>query len=71
MTITGGVMYKKFMIFVCVFFLEYLGDLLTFLREIFLVAGSYLVVVIDIKVLIMGAPVTLETRLKVPILAVF
>ena len=37
----------------------------------FLVARSFLVVVIHIKILITGAPVTLETRLKVSVLAVF
>ena len=42
-----------------------------FVREIFLVARSYRVHVITIKSLIIGALVTLEMRLKVPILAVF
>ena len=42
-----------------------------FFMKSFLVARSYRVLVINIKSLIMGALVTLETRLKVPILAIF
>ena len=68
-TIIEGVVYKKSMIFE--FSCEYLSEYVTFLCKIFLVARSYLVVVINIKTLTMGALVTLETRLKLPILAVF
>ena len=50
----------------------YLSELsLIFLHEIFLVVRSYRVLVTKIKSLIMGALLTLETRLKVPILVIF
>ena len=45
---------------------EYLSKFLLFLREIFLVARSYRVLVINIKTLIMSDLFTLETKLKVP-----
>ena len=52
--------------------LLYIGKFLIFLREtLFFIARCYLVVVININILIMGALMTLETRLKVPILDVF
>ena len=68
MTSIGGVVYKKFTIFEI--FVAYLSEFLIFLR-VFLVARSYRVLVIKSRVLIMGALVTQETRLKVPCLAVF
>ena len=68
-TIIGGKVYKKSMIFEV--FWECLGEFLIFVREIFLVARSYLVCCDNIKSLIKGAPVTLEMRIKFPILAVF
>ena len=42
-----------------------------FFLKYFLVARSYLVVEINIKILIIGSMVNLERRLKVPIFAVF
>ena len=63
-TIIGEMVYKKYMIFEV--FEAYLSEFLIFLYKIFLVARSYRVLVIN-----MGALVTLERRLKVPILAVF
>ena len=68
-TIIGGIVYKRSMIFEV--FESNLGKFLIFLREIVLVARSCLVVVINIKILIIDALVTLEASLKVPILAVF
>ena len=68
-TIIVGMVYKRSIIFEA--FWEYLGKFLIFFRKIFFVAKSYLVVVININILIMDALVTLETSLKVPILAVF
>ena len=47
-----------------------IGEFFILLREIFLIVRSYLFVVINIKK-IMGALVTLEVRLKVPILTTF
>ena len=61
-TSIGGVVYKKSKIFDV--FGAYLSKLLIFLHEIFLIARSYQVFVINIKI-------TLDTRLKVSILAVF
>ena len=52
-------------------FWEYFGDFWYFFVKYLLVARAYLVVVTNIKILIMGALVALETRLKVPILDVF
>ena len=69
MTIIGGVVYKKSMIFKV--FGVYLSEFLIFLHETFLVVRSCRVLVTNIKVLIMGALVTLETRHKVPILGIF
>ena len=68
-TISGGTVYKRSMIFEV--FGAYLSELLIFLHEIFFVAISCRVLVINIKSLIVGALVTLETRIKVPILAFF
>ena len=69
-TITEGVVYKKSMIFK--FFLEYISaSFWYFFMKSFLVVRSYRVLVINIKILIMGALGTLEARLKVPILAIF
>ena len=59
MTIIGGVVYKKYMIFK------------VFFAKFFSVARSYLVVVIIIKMLIMGALVNLETRFKVRFLKIW
>ena len=47
-----------------------IGEFFILLRKIFLIVRSYLFVVINIKK-IMGALVTLEVRLKVPILTTF
>ena len=44
---------------------------LYFFMKSFLVVRSYRVLVINIKILIMGALGSLETRLKVPIFAIF
>ena len=53
-------------------FLEYISaSSWYFFMKSFLVVRSYRVLVINIKILIMGALGTLETRLKVPILAIF
>ena len=53
-------------------FLEYISaSFWYFFMKSFLVVRSYRVLVINIKILIMGALATLETRLKVPILAIF
>ena len=53
-------------------FLEYISASLSYLiMKSFLVVRSYRVLVINIKILIVGALATLETRLKVPILAIF
>ena len=53
-------------------FLEYIwASSWYFFMKSFLVVRSYRVLVINIKVLIMGALGTLETRLKVPILGIF
>ena len=42
-----------------------------FFMKLFLIVRSYQVLVIEINILIMSALVTLETRLKVPIMAIF
>ena len=68
MTIIGGVVYKKSMIFKV--FGVYLSEYFFFMKS-FLVVRSYRVLVINIKILIMGPLVTLGTRLNVPILADF
>ena len=47
-----------------------IGEFFILLREIFLIVRSYLFVVINIKKIV-GALVTLEVRLKVPILTTF
>ena len=53
-------------------FLEYISaSFWYFFMKSFLVVRSYRVLVINIKILIMGPLVTLGTRLKVPILAIF
>ena len=68
-TIIGGVLNKKSMIFR---FLEYMSATFWyFFMKTFLVLRSYRVLVINIKILIMSPLVTLKTRLKVLILAVF
>ena len=69
MTIIGGVVYKKFMIFKV--FGVYLSEFLIFLHEIFFGSKILPSSCDNIKILIMGALVTLETRLKVSILAIF
>ena len=58
MTIIEGVVYKKSMIFEV--FREYICEFFIFLRENFLVARSYRVLVIDVKSVIMEALVTLS-----------
>ena len=69
MTITGGVVYKKSMIFKV--FGVYLSEFLIFLHEIFFGSKNLTSSFDKYKILIMGALGTLETRLKVPILAIF
>ena len=69
-TIIGGLVYKKSMIFK-VFGVYISASFWYFFMKSFLVLRSYWFLVINIKSVIMGALVTLETRLKVPILAVF
>ena len=63
MTIIGGLVYKKSMIFMV--FGVYLSELLIFLHEIFFVSKLLPILVIINKILIMGPLVTLGTRLKV------
>ena len=63
-TIIGRVVYKKSTIFEV--FWEYLSELWYFFVKSFLVARFYLVIVINIKILIIGALVTLGTRIKSP-----
>ena len=69
MTIIGGVVYKKSMIFMV--FGVYLSEFLIFLYEIFFLVRPYQVLVININILTMGALVTLEMRLEIPILEIF
>ena len=52
-------------------FRAYLREFLIFFHEIFMVARSHQVLAADIKSLFISALVSLETRLKVPILAIF
>ena len=68
-TIIGGVVYKKSMIFKV--FGVYVSEFLILLLKSSLVVRSYRVLVANIKIFIMDALVTLGTRLKVPILAIF
>ena len=56
---------------VFVFFRVYFREFSIFFHEIFIVARSYRVLAADIKSLLISALVSLETRLKVPILALF
>ena len=69
MTIIGGVVYKKSINFEV--FENISATFWYFFVKYFLIAKYYLFVVINIKIWIMDALFTLETRLKVPILAVF
>ena len=68
-TFIGEMVYKKSMIFEVLW--ACLGEFLIFLRDILLVARSYRIVAINIKSLNIGALVTLVTRFKVTILAIF
>ena len=68
-TIIGGVVYKKSLI--SRFLKNISANFWYFIVKYFLVARSYCVLVMNIKILIKGALVSLETRLKVPILAFF
>ena len=68
-TIIGGVVYEKSIIFE-VFENISVNFQSLFVRS-FLLVGSDRVLVINTKSFIMGALATLETRLKVPILAIF
>ena len=52
-------------------FRAYLREFFIFFHEIFMVARSHQVLAADIKSLFISALVSLETRLKVPILAIF
>ena len=67
MTIIGGVVYKKFMIFKV--FGVYLSEFLIFHHEI--IFGSKILLSSCDKILIMDALLSLEKRLKVPIFAIF
>ena len=62
-------------LFTCISLFEvfraYLSEFSIFFHEIYMVARSYQVLEVDIKGLLMSALVSLETRLKVPILAIF
>ena len=69
MTIIGGEVYKISMIFEV--FWEYHGDFSIFLREIFFDSKILSSCCDKHHILIMGALLTLKTRLKVPIVAVF
>ena len=60
---------RKFAIFEV--FRAYLREFSIFFHEIYMVARSYQVLAADIKSLLISALVSLETRLKVPILAIF
>ena len=64
---TGGKW--KFVIFEV--FRAYLREFLIFFHEIFMVARSHQLLAADIKSLFISALVSLETRLKVPTLAIF
>ena len=64
---TGGKW--KFAIFEV--FRAYLREFSIFFHEIFMVARSHRVLAADIKSLLISALVSLETRIKVPILAIF
>ena len=52
-------------------FRAYLKEFSIFSHEIYMVARSYQILAADIKSLLISALVSLETRLKVPILAIF
>ena len=52
-------------------FLEHILEFSIFFHEIYMVERSYQVLALDIKSLLLSAPVSLETRLKVPILDIF
>ena len=60
---------RKFAIFEV--FRAYLEEFSIFFRDIYMVARSYQALAADIKSLLVTALVSLETRLKVPILAIF
>ena len=60
---------RKFAIFEV--FRAYLRDFSIFFHEINIIARSFRVLAADIKSLLVSALVSLETRLKVPILAIF
>ena len=64
---TGGK--QKFTIFEV--FRAYVREFSIFFHEIYMVARSYQVVAASIKSLLINALVSLETMLKVPILALF
>ena len=49
----------------------HLREFVIFFREMYMVARSYQALTADIKSLLINALVSLETRLKVPILAIF
>ena len=51
--------------------IRYLKEFSIFFHEILMVARSYRVLAVDIKSLLISALGSLETRLKVPILAIF
>ena len=69
MAIIEGVVYKKFMTFKV--FGVYLSEFLIFLHEIFFCSKILPSSCEKHQILIIGALVTLGTRLKVPILAIF
>ena len=60
---------RKFAIFEV--FRAYLSEFSIFFLEIYMVANSYQVLAADIKSWLISTLVSLETRLKVPILAIF
>ena len=60
---------RKFVIFEV--FRAYLREFSIFFHEIFMIARSHQVLAADIKSLYISTLVSLETRLKVPILAIF
>ena len=59
---------RKFSI--CEVFRAYFRDFSIFFHEIFMVAGSHRVLASDIKRLLVNALLSIETRLKVPILVI-
>ena len=64
---TGGK--RKFAIFEV--FRAYVSEFSIFFHKIYIVARFYQVPAVNIKSLLISALVSLETRLKVPILAIF